>query len=124
MYYYNKGVVHYKYYGERGISYDPRWEKFENFYADMGDRPAGMTIDRIDNNKGYSKENCRWATLKEQANNTSRNHKIKFQGKTQTLTQWAEEVGINRRTIGARLKLGWSVERTLTSPVRRKASVN
>ena len=57
------------YYSERGITYDPAWESFEQFYADMGERPMGTTLDRRDNDLGYSKANCRWATAKEQANN-------------------------------------------------------
>lgn len=59
-------------YSLRGITYDPSWENFENFYKDMGDKPEGRSLDRIDNNKGYSKENCRWATPKEQRLNQER----------------------------------------------------
>lgn len=65
----NIDSVDYKYYGRRGISYCEEWKSFENFYRDMGDRPEGMTLDRKDNNKNYCKDNCKWSTSKEQANN-------------------------------------------------------
>lgn len=65
----NPNHIHAHNYSERGITYDPRWEDFENFYRDMGDRPAGYTLERINNDKGYGPGNCKWATQKEQANN-------------------------------------------------------
>jgi hypothetical protein len=68
---YNTKHLAYKYYGKRGILICKRWHKFVNFYADMGDRPNGKTLDRINNDKGYSPSNCKWSTYKEQANNRS-----------------------------------------------------
>jgi hypothetical protein len=65
----NPNAPNYRYYGARGITYDPRWAEFEGFYADMGERPEGMTLDRIDRHGNYTRDNCRWATPKEQAQN-------------------------------------------------------
>lgn len=102
-------------YGSRGIEVCSRWLKFENFLADMGERPKGKTLDRKENEKGYYKENCRWATPKEQANNRSTNVMLTHNGKTLNVAQWAEELGLKRTTVYARLKLGWSIERALTT---------
>lgn len=98
-----------------GITVCDRWRSFENFLADMGERPSpAHTIDRIDNSKGYEPGNCRWATMKEQQNNRTNNRIITFQGKSQTLMQWSEQTGFPRKTISRRLDLGWSVEQALT----------
>ncbi|MBW4692291.1 MAG: hypothetical protein KME27_11040 [Lyngbya sp. HA4199-MV5] len=101
-------------YGGRGISICDRWlgrEGFINFFADMGERPEGMTLDRHpDNNGDYEPENCRWATPKEQALNRRSSVLITFQNKTQTVSQWSEELGIHSETIRFRHKKGWGVD--------------
>lgn len=86
---------HYQAYAAKGISVCERWNSFENFLADMGERPEGCTIDRIDSSKGYEPANCRWATKKEQSQNRSCTRWIEFEGRTQTLSDWATEIGIS-----------------------------
>lgn len=95
-----------------------RWQSFENFLADMGEAPDGMTLDRINNNEGYSPINCRWATPKEQANNRKTNILIEFRGETKTLTQWAEHLKIDPRTLYFRVKR-WPLERAMTEKVAK-----
>lgn len=105
-------------YGGRGIHVCDRWEKFENFLEDMGVRPDGFTIGRIDNNAGYSLANCRWETMKEQQNNRRTNRVIFAFGKYQTLMQWAEEFGVKHDTLAKRIDShGWEVEEAITTPV-------
>lgn len=110
----DKNCTGYILYGGRGITICKEWIKFENFYRDMGDRPENKTLDRIENNKGYYKENCHWATPKEQANNTRANHLITYKNKTQTISQWSKELEINYFTLCGRLCRGWSIEKALT----------
>lgn len=113
----------YKYYGGRGISVCKRWrDSFQNFIDDMGKIPGeGYSLDRIDSNRDYSKENCRWATASEQSNNKRNNHVITFNGKTQTMKQWSRQVGINYDTIRNRLNTyGWTIERALTTNAYNK----
>lgn len=105
-------------YGGRGISVCQRWmDSFEAFLEDMGEKPAGLTIERIDNDKGYSKSNCRWATAKEQARNRQNSVFVTYQGETLCLGEWAERTGIALSTLHKRFRLGWSAERAFTTPV-------
>lgn len=104
-------------YGGNGIAICERWNSFETFYADMGPKPsASHSVDRIDGSKGYSPENCRWATPKEQSQNRDFVRMITFQGETLCLTDWATKVGIDFKTLYSRLNYGWSIEKTLTTP--------
>lgn len=101
----------------RGIGVCEEWREFESFMRDMGERPLGMTLDRIDNDAGYSKENCRWATPKQQMNNTRRNRYVTFRGETNTVAQWAEALSIPEAILRSRLARGWSVDDAMTRPV-------
>lgn len=130
----NPNFPSYERYGARGITLCERWHKFENFYADMGERPEGMSVERKDNDGPYSPENCCWATPKEQANNTRWNVKnrpprppktpkpkpavptISHDGRTQTIAEWSREKGFPPLQLAGRLRNGWSVERALSTP--------
>ena len=112
----NRKNRRWKDYGGRGITVSKRWRKFENFYLDMGERPKNRSIDRINNNKGYFKENCRWATNEEQYANMRSNRKITFNGETKTITQWATKLNITHDFITTRLRRGWRIDIALTKP--------
>lgn len=106
----------YKDYGGRGISVCERWKKFANFLADMGLRPEGMTLDRIDVNGGYAPENCRWSDLKTQRRNRRDNRLVFFQGREMTLIEACERSGLKYDTAKDRLlRYGWTVERTFST---------
>lgn len=109
---------HYDRYGGRGITVCARWKEFENFLEDMGDAGPGWSLDRIDNDQGYSPENCRWATPKQQQSNCRSNVNLTHDGKTMILSDWARETGIHFETLRKRLRSGWSTERVLTTLVR------
>jgi hypothetical protein len=107
-------------YGARGIVMDPRWDSFQAFLADMGERPEGTTLDRIDNDGPYSPENCRWATPTIQGNNRGNTIWIAHNGRNQPLAVWAREYGLKHRVLYMRLKYGWDMEAALTTPVLRR----
>lgn len=118
---YNENHMAYKNYGGRGIFVCDRWiNSFENFLNDMGKKPNGnYSIHRINNDNGYCPKNCKWATHKEQQGNTKKSHMITFNGKTQCLSAWAEDLGISRSTLDMRInKNKWTIERALTQRVR------
>lgn len=114
----NQKNKYYPRYGKRGIKVCERWETFDNFYADMGERPNGKSLDRIDNDQGYTPDNCRWASPREQNINKADNRRLTYQGKTQTLLEWSEELGINYNTLNTRVQRGWPDERVLGQPIK------
>ena len=93
-------------YGGRGIRICQRWESFENFYADMGERPDSTSLERIDNDGNYEPTNCRWATKHEQSVNMRHTIRIQFNGRTQSLSEWCQELGIGYWTAHARIRRG------------------
>lgn len=101
-------------YGGRGIHYSPKWFRFENFLADMGEPREGMTLDRVESDGHYYKENCRWATRAEQSLNKRTNVRYEFNGKNLTLPEWERETGIGRMTIHKRLQRGVPLDLALT----------
>lgn len=108
-------------YGGRGIVMCDRWYySFETFVADMGPRPGvDYQLDRINNDGGYSPENCRWSTRSQQARNRRDTHLVTYNGHSATLAEWSEITGIKRSTLSMRFyKYGWSVERLLTTPTK------
>jgi hypothetical protein len=106
----------FRYYGGRGITICPAWDRFATFLADVGPRPSRKhSIDRIDNNRGYEPGNVRWATRREQMRNTRRNQWIEFGGERLVVSDWAIRLGIPKSTLRHRLRMGWPVERALVS---------
>jgi len=105
----------YKNYGGRGISVAPEWSSFEQFLADMGERPEGTSLERRDNSEGYCKDNCQWATPKQQARNRRSNINITWKGETKTLTEWCEILEKPYMTVRARIVKGWSIDRAFTT---------
>lgn len=106
-------------YGGRGITVDARWDSFKTFYEDMGERPENYTLERLDNNKGYSKENCKWVTMTDQLNNRRNNHLITHNGVTHTMAEWSKITGIKWDTLRNRIdRYGWSIEKALTTEVK------
>ena len=110
-----------KHWGDRGITVCDRWRTFENFLADMGPRPEGMTLDRIDNNGNYEPSNCRWATWRQQHRNRRNNRSLTAHGETMLVCEWAELLGVRASLLMQRIyKFGWSEEDAVTIPFRRR----
>lgn len=117
---YNPRCADYRYYGGRGIAVCRRWlDSFDNFVVDMGLRPPGMTLERKNNDKGYSKSNCVWATRREQSANTRQVKNITWEGVTDTVAGWERRKGFKPGTLKARLGLlGYTVEQAMTKLVQ------
>lgn len=113
----HKNHSSYKNYGARGIKVCKRWRRFDLWLQDMGNSfERGLTIERRNNLKNYSPSNCRWATRKEQANNSRSNTILTLNGESMNVAQWSERTGIPRTRLYMRLKAGWSVKKTLGTP--------
>jgi hypothetical protein len=111
----------YKDYGGRGITVCDSWRKFSNFYADMGDRPAGTTIERIDNSKGYEPGNCEWQDAQHQARNRRNGRYLTAFGETKLLVEWEEDerCKVWRDTLCWRIAKGWDIELAMSTPPTR-----
>jgi hypothetical protein len=116
----NKNFPKYKSYGARGITVSEDWLKFDNFIKDMGQRPPNHTLDRINNDGDYCKENCRWATPKEQSNNRSGLVKLTYKGQEYLISEAAEKFGISRDILYLRLYKGWPTELAIELPKLQK----
>lgn len=117
---YNKKSDRYPYYGGRGITVQESWRQFANFHADMGDRPKGFTLERVDVNGNYGPDNCVWASKKTQARNRRTTRWLVLDGVKKSAAEWAELQGYaDAEVIYNRLKRGWSVEESIKTPVRK-----
>ena len=118
----NPNYDKYKFYGEKGITVCDEWTKsYEIFkeWAVKNGYEENLTLDRIDNKKGYSPDNCRWVSQKEQANNRTSNIFIEYNGKTLTIAELAEKTDIKYETLRRRIRRGWSIEQALNEPTRK-----
>ena len=116
---YNPNSKDYKNYGARGIVCDETWKKdyreFKTWAIQSGYNDE-LTLERIDVNQNYSPENCKWVSPKEQGRNRRTNKMLTYLGKTQCISAWCEELGLQRTTVEYRIRAGWDVERALTTP--------
>lgn len=118
---FDKNNKDYHHYGGRGITVCAEWLDYETFLLDMGRKPSPLhSVDRKDNDRPYCKDNCRWATKQEQANNRRTNRLIEYKGKTQSLMMWAKEKQVNYFTLRTRLHDGWSFQRAIETPFKNK----
>lgn len=121
----NKKLLEYKHYGGRGITVCQEWANdFNVFYKDMGDRPKGKSIERIDNNKGYNKSNCKWATTKEQSINKRCSLRVEYMGKQMALTEISDITGIKYVTLARKLKVGEDLSNIISVKERRVLGIS
>lgn len=120
---YNHNNTAYRRYGGRGIAICAEWKTFDKFrdWAMSSGYSDELTIDRIDPDGNYCPENCRWVTNKVQQNNLTTNHMLQYNGLNLSIAQWAEKCGIPYTTLLGRISRGWSVEKALTTPVKKNA---
>lgn len=123
---YNPNVKCYKHYGERGITVCNRWKhSFENFYSDIGPRPSlKHSVERINNELGYSPENCKWATHAEQMNNIRDNIRIEYKGESHTVAEWARIKNVPYLRLKKRIKSGWDIDSAIETPKKRNSYPN
>jgi hypothetical protein len=122
----NPNVPHYKLYGGKGVYICEEWHDFVKFqeWSLNNGYSDSLTIDRIDSNKGYTPENCRWTTNKEQQRNKSNNHLVTYNGETHCIAEWSEILGMSRMAILLRLnRYGFTAEEALTKPLRKTGAV-
>lgn len=107
----------FKHYGGRGIKVCERWRTFENFYADMGDPPDGLTLERKDVNGDYCPENCVWASQKTQTRNQRRTLMANINGEKKSVRDWCDMLGLNSGSVTSRIQRGWSAEKAILTPL-------
>lgn len=115
----NSNDSRFPYYGGKGISICKAWRSFNEFLKDMGEKPEGKSIDRIDTTGNYCKENCRWASPLEQSNNTTRVYKITYKNETHTISEWSRKLDLPYGTLRRRIvEKKWSPEESFLTPIR------
>lgn len=115
-------VDRFKHYGGRGIKVCERWRDYSAFLEDMGERPPGMSLDRINVDGDYEPGNCRWATDKEQAQNKQNTRHVTVGNVTRCIKEWGRISGVDHRMIGWRLSRGWPPERAVFQPTKGRRS--
>jgi hypothetical protein len=114
----------YGFYGGRGIKVCERWDSFAAFVEDLGLKPDGLTLERLDNNGDYEPDNCKWATYREQNKNTRSTTVYEYRGRRQTIEEWADEVGMPRSTLSERIHgYGWDISVALTAQFQHKENI-
>ena len=111
---FNPNEPNYHHYGGRGITVCERWMNFKNFLEDMGERPEGMSLDRINNDGDYEPGNCRWVDQRTQLRNKRTNVFLEHEGRRMTVQDWSKETGICFSTLRRRIKMGWPSHKVLT----------